>query len=166
MCTKFHKLKSNTILISCSVIANTRSVVFMTAGTKETTTVSDIGKHTKSESVVSLNTPASGNIEDPAKTKSSLKASPVMDIKPSPAGDIKPSPAGDIKVSPTVDTKASPAVDIQALPAVDIKTSAKRNPSSQASPIPHAAAVKDPASGPVSNWSPPSFSLVVSTNLP
>jgi hypothetical protein len=57
-------------------------------------------------------------------------------------------------------------VDIQASPAVDIKTSAKSNPSSQASLIPHAAAVKDPASGPVSNWSPPSFSLVISTNLP
>jgi hypothetical protein len=66
-----------------------------------------------------------------------------MDIKPSPAGDIKPSPAGDIK--------ASPAMDIQDLPATDIKTSAKSNPSSQASPILHAAAVKDPASGPISN---------------
>lgn len=152
------------MLISCSVIANTRLVLFMTAGSKETTTVSDIGKHTRSESVVSLNTPATGNIEDPPKTKSSLKASPVMDIKPLPAVDIKPSP-GDIEASPTVDIKASPAVDIQASPAVDIKTSAKSNPSSQ-SPIPQAAAVKDPASGPVSNWSPPSFSLVVSTNLP
>jgi hypothetical protein len=58
-----------------------------------------------------------------------------MDIKPSPAGDIKPSPARDIK--------ASPAVDIQDLFAMDIKTFAKKNPSSQASPIPHAAAVKD-----------------------
>jgi len=115
----------------------------MTAGTKETTTVSDIGKRIKSEPVVSPNTPTTGSIEDPAKTKSSLKVSPVMDIKPSPVGDIKPSPAGDIK--------ASPDADIEDLPGTDIKTSAKSNPCSEASPILHGAAVKDPASGPVSN---------------
>jgi hypothetical protein len=35
----------------------------MTAGTKETTIVSDMGKHIKSESVVSPNTPTTGSIE-------------------------------------------------------------------------------------------------------